>query len=347
MKDDLSDDPQAARVDLVERVLPSVPVARLAVAVIEIDQVDGGNPGFEKGQVVIRHPVALVGEVALVAQVACRLPDGVDQPARRVLLARNDQVPVADHIEQHHRFDAGDLSASPQRGDHLPTAVGIVLPVETVAPAGTEGLFAIEEGQSVGEVVLPLLGCQDPGQFEQDASAGTAIVGPDEWEVLERLGVVVAGDDDDLGRLAGQIDHQVLHPHPSLRGHGGKGFDPRLQSVLAQFPQQVLPRLLDSGRTGGTWPNCHQRFDVSVGALAIERGTGFARGEREGKGGRGAHGRHSGEGRIPRQPDEGPVHQDESGDRQWEKEPMHRNPSAERLTDGWQLSPRDLVDRNP
>src|SRR5262245_54127908 len=54
-QNDVADDLQAARADLIERVLLRVPVIVLSgrAAVLEVNDVDGGNARSEKGHVVV------------------------------------------------------------------------------------------------------------------------------------------------------------------------------------------------------------------------------------------------------------------------------------------------------
>ena len=56
------------------------------------------------------------------------------------------------------------------------------------------------------------------GDFKQQANVAAAIVGADEGGVLERkVGVVVAGQDDDAIFLAGELGDDVVH----RKGTGG------------------------------------------------------------------------------------------------------------------------------
>ena len=73
---DIPDDLQALRADVLQRVGGGVPGG-----VVEIDDVDCGDAGLEKRQVVVFDGRALRQELALVAEAPRRRPDDVGQPA--------------------------------------------------------------------------------------------------------------------------------------------------------------------------------------------------------------------------------------------------------------------------
>ena len=95
-EDDVADHLQAAGADGVERVLRRVPGL-----VVEIDDVDRRHAGGEERQVVVLDLRRLGDEVVVEVLALRRLPDEVGQPRRRVGVAADVEVAVADHVDQH------------------------------------------------------------------------------------------------------------------------------------------------------------------------------------------------------------------------------------------------------
>ena len=92
---------RGSRADLAEVVLARVPpLAGLGPGpVLEIDQVDGGDPGLQERGVVVLDPAGRPGEDVGSASAKQRV-----QAVVGVLLARDREVAVADHVEQDHRL---------------------------------------------------------------------------------------------------------------------------------------------------------------------------------------------------------------------------------------------------
>src|SRR5688572_28221984 len=98
-EDDVADDLEAAGADELDGV-----VGRVPGGVLEVDDVDRGNAGAHERHVVIIDRRQLVREGRAVAEPRGRVPDDVDQPGRRVRIALDDQILVADHVEQDQRL---------------------------------------------------------------------------------------------------------------------------------------------------------------------------------------------------------------------------------------------------
>ena len=139
----------------------------------------------------------LVRERRAVAEPCGGGPDDVDEPRRRVRVALDGQIAVADHVEQHERPQALERPVL-LRGLHVvAAAVGVV----GAPPLGHARFFAVEEQQLDRQLVLPCL--EDASQLEQRGRRGGAVVGADEPELAKELGVVVAGEHEAVGAPAG------------------------------------------------------------------------------------------------------------------------------------------------
>ena len=183
---------QALRADVLERVVRRVPGG-----VVEIDDVDGCDAGLEEGQVVVFDRRGLrrgTGADGRAARAAAQMMS-VSQ-RRRVRLAADVEVPVADHVEQDERLDAVQRAGGLRACLHVVAAA-----VGGIGGAPLDDRFlAVEEQQLDGERPRPIL--EHARQLEQRRGARAAVAGADEAELAEQLGVEVAGEDDALGPRA-------------------------------------------------------------------------------------------------------------------------------------------------
>ena len=116
---------------------------RVPGGVVHVDHVDGGDAGADEVHVVVFHREQLVDERAGMAETGGRGPDRVHQPRRRIRLAPDEQVAVADHVEQHQRLHPGQRAGLLRRLDVVAAAVGVV----GAGPVPVHRLFAVEEEQ--------------------------------------------------------------------------------------------------------------------------------------------------------------------------------------------------------
>ena len=145
--------------DLVERIVGGVPRG-----VVEVDDVDGGHARLEEPQVVVLNRRFTIEELAPL-QPFRRPPDDVGQPARRVRLARDPQIPVPDHVDEDERPDLRERAGLAGGVDVVAAAVGVVgarVPLD-------DGLFAVEEEELDGQRVPPVL--EDAGDFDEERRA--------------------------------------------------------------------------------------------------------------------------------------------------------------------------------
>ena len=158
-------------------------VGAMPCRVVEIDDVDGRHAGREKFEVVVLDGGGFADELRA-AQPGGASPDDVGQPGRRVRLAHDAQVAIADHVDQHERGNRLEGAGGPGRLDVVAAAVGVV-----VAAPFADRLFAVEEQQL--DVHRQRARLEHARQLDQQRRAGAAVVGADERELLEQLGVVV------------------------------------------------------------------------------------------------------------------------------------------------------------
>ena len=146
-------------------------------------------------------------EVRAVAEASGGGPDDVDQPRRRVRLAPDRQVAVADHVEQDQRLEAGERAGLLRRLHVVAAAVGVV----GVAVHSTTASSPSKNSSSIVNSFWRAL--STPPELEQRRRRRGAVAGADEAEVANQLGVVVAGEDDPLGAAAGDRGDDVDHRH--------------------------------------------------------------------------------------------------------------------------------------
>src|SRR5688572_9384119 len=145
-EDDVADDLQAARRDLIEGVFGSMPGG-----VVEIDDVDRWHAGAYERDVVVVDRRQLVREDAAVTEARGCVPDDVHQPWRGVGVAPDDQFLVANHVEEHERLQRAQRAGLLRRLHVVATAISVVV----VATPLDDRFLAVEEDQFDSECVRP------------------------------------------------------------------------------------------------------------------------------------------------------------------------------------------------
>src|SRR5207248_6421748 len=93
----LSYDLQALGGELIHRVLRSV-VEDVAVAVIEIDQIQARHAALNERQMIVFNGDRTREEMRLISQAGCGLINHAREPGRGVGVTVNVQVGVANHV---------------------------------------------------------------------------------------------------------------------------------------------------------------------------------------------------------------------------------------------------------
>ena len=175
--------------------------------------------------------------------LALRLrPDQIGQPRRRIGVAADVEIAVADHVDQHQCLQRRQRAVALGEVDVVAAAVGVVGAV----PVGQARLLAIEKEQLDGQRVFPRL--QHARQLEQKRGARPPVAGADEAELAVQFGVVVAGEDDPLLPRPGNRGDQVDHPDLVER-------------------RLLVPRLLGGGQPGGS--SCSLMY-LRVCSIAVD-----------------------------------------------------------------------------
>ena len=112
--------------------------------------------------------------------------------------------------------------------------------------------FAVKEQQLDGPGVFPPF--QHTGDFNKKRAARPAVVRAHESELPVQLRVVVAGNDHPLRPRAGYSRPQVDHVNLANRRVGVKGLVLNRDAERGHLSPDVLPRLLERGRSGRPRP---------------------------------------------------------------------------------------------
>src|SRR5207237_5952837 len=171
---------QTFRADFVQCVPGSVPWWK-----IEIDQIDHRNPDLVKRSVIIGDSTAEISEVSTLAERIGGGKNVASQVSRRIRRQRYIERSVPDHIEE-------DSAANRFRFSRITQLLRKM--AATVEPIGCgkvfECFFAIEKQK------LDLCGkgrahCQDPGHFNEQPCARSAVIRANKANGFEGFGVVV------------------------------------------------------------------------------------------------------------------------------------------------------------
>src|SRR5204863_9632803 len=100
------------------------------------------------------------------------------------------EILVADHVDQDHRLEILQSLIPHPAVDVAPAAINAIV----IGPLD-DRFFAVEENEL--ELVLELQICRAAGELQEPRSAGSAVACADKPNILEKLGVVMAGDRND------------------------------------------------------------------------------------------------------------------------------------------------------
>jgi len=172
--DDAAHGFEALGAELVDRVRRGVPIRGICRAIGEVDDVDGGHGAVEEGDVIIEDGAGVQAELLADAEFAGGGEYAVDQFGGAVAGDCDGQVPIAHHVDDKYGFDlCGPASVRKPLGQ-APAAVEAVIPA-----VGALAFFAVDKRDEEGERALGG-GGEHAGDFQQDAAAGTGVVGTDE-----------------------------------------------------------------------------------------------------------------------------------------------------------------------
>ena len=187
------------------------------------------------------------------------------------LFRKDVEVFVADHVDQH----AGRVTMGRRS---VPILRGEVSRAEKVSPRSlVDQLLAVEKDEIDAAGRMQVL--HVVAEFHQQGDTAGSVVGPEEYAariapipIGKGTRVVVAGDEDPLGRFGVPGDDQVRHPHGLAADRIGR--IERLITHLRAEPTEVFgnQRLLFGHPTtaAGPWTDPTNLLQVAVGASRIE-----------------------------------------------------------------------------
>ncbi len=187
----------------LELILSRVSWGGVPVRDFEIDDVDGFDAAGGEGLVVVVDGGGCVDEDAGVAEAIGGGPDEIVEGFVGVGVALQAEFAAADDVGEDESANILEIAAHVELGGHLTAAVAVV----GIFPFEIDGFFAVEKGDP--DLIAAVLAAEVAGDFEHDRGGRAAVIGTD--EVIDLFCVVMRGEHDDAGAVAGNFHQNIFH----------------------------------------------------------------------------------------------------------------------------------------
>src|SRR5215472_11675836 len=143
------------------------------------------------------------------------------------------EMSVCDHV---HKDKCTDLFQPPVRFELLSHVAASIQAVSR-RPL-FKGLFPVEEHEPVGQPVPPP--AKHTGHFEKKCGARAAVICSHEMHTIQPGGLVMPGEDQELGAFSTQYADHVGHGNVTHRRRGHKRVIPSIRTGCGELPPNVL-----------------------------------------------------------------------------------------------------------